>query len=198
MRHVTLYLQIFGAAAVLLTALPAGAQSFRVQCPNGTTLHPSADPNQKHSKVDSMVAGDSSRPDSKYDPPQIKCQHISGGDGFATMADGQQIYLFGFGPLSVLSDIAKGLPGTQPAATFNGDFVGPTFPGDGTAPNNAGIMEPALMMNNGVLAARAPAPVIAMGGGHEFFPPVSNLRMIIGPDLFEQHPVDLHGYPNAS
>ena len=37
----------------------------------------------------------------------IKCQQISGGDGFATMGDGTQTYLFAFGPLSGLADIAK-------------------------------------------------------------------------------------------
>ena len=50
---------------------------------------------------------------------QTKCQQISGGDGFATMGDGTQTYLFAFGPLSGLADIVKGLPGTQTAAVFN-------------------------------------------------------------------------------
>ena len=49
----------------------------------------------------------------------IKCQQIAGGDGYATMGDGNTIYLFGFGPFSGLNDIYHGLPGTQPNATFN-------------------------------------------------------------------------------
>ena len=43
----------------------------------------------------------------------IKCQQISGGDGYATMGDGTQTYMFSFGPLSGLSNIALGLPGTD-------------------------------------------------------------------------------------
>jgi len=48
----------------------------------------------------------------------IKCQQISGGDGYATMGDGTQTYMFSFGPLSGLADIAHGLPGTQFPKTF--------------------------------------------------------------------------------
>ena len=44
-----------GVSAIVLafSALPAAAQSFRVQCPNGTATHPSLD-----NKVDSMIATD--------------------------------------------------------------------------------------------------------------------------------------------
>ena len=35
----------------------------------------------------------------------VKCQQISGGDGFATMADGTQTFMFAFGPLSGIHDI---------------------------------------------------------------------------------------------
>jgi hypothetical protein len=49
----------------------------------------------------------------------IKCQQISGGDGYATMGDGTQTYMFSFGPLSGLADIANGLPGTEFPSTFN-------------------------------------------------------------------------------
>jgi FtsP/CotA-like multicopper oxidase with cupredoxin domain len=177
----------------LVVSIPAFAQSFRVQCPNGTTLHKSLD-----GKVDSMVQGDPARPTAANANPQIKCQHISGGDGYATMADGQQIYLFAFGPLSGLADISMGLSGTQPASVFNSTFVGATFPGEGIAPNNAAIKEPALMMNNGVLAGQAPAPTMALDEDDEFYLTLSNVGMIMRPDLFEQHTVHFHGYPNAS
>jgi len=58
----------------------------------------------------------------------IKCQQISGGDGFATMADGSQTFMFSFGPLSGLADIAKGLPGTQVPAAFNTVYPGSLHP----------------------------------------------------------------------
>ena len=61
----------------------------------------------------------------------IKCQQISGGDGFATMGDGTQTYMFSFGPLSGLADIAAGKPGTQFPNVFNTVYSGaPLQPGD--------------------------------------------------------------------
>jgi hypothetical protein len=55
----------------------------------------------------------------------IKCQQISGGDGYSTMADGTQIFMFAFGPLSGLADIAAGHPATQFPYIFNTPFPGP-------------------------------------------------------------------------
>ena len=49
----------------------------------------------------------------------IKCQQVSGGDGYSTMGDGTQIFMFSFGPLSGLADIAAGRPGTQFPDVFN-------------------------------------------------------------------------------
>ncbi|MEA3151908.1 MAG: hypothetical protein QOD56_2847, partial [Gammaproteobacteria bacterium] len=106
-----------GVPAVLLAmaALPAGAQSFRVQCPtHGTTLHPLEDPTKPQSPTNSITTAGA-----------IKCQEIGGGDGFATMGDGHQIYLFGFAPLSGLGDgtankpgILSGKEGTQTPDVF--------------------------------------------------------------------------------
>jgi hypothetical protein len=59
----------------------------------------------------------------------IKCQQISGGDGYSTMADGTQTYMFSFGPLSGLTDIAAGLPGTQFPTTFNTPYPLPIVKG---------------------------------------------------------------------
>ena len=67
----------------------------------------------------------------------IKCQQISGGDGYATMGDGTQTYMFSFGPLSGLADIANGQPGTEFPSVFNTPYAGPTLtPGD---PTNIGL-----------------------------------------------------------
>ena len=61
----------------------------------------------------------------------IKCQQISGGDGYATMGDGTQTYMFSFGPLSGLADIANGQPGTQFPNVFNTLYAGLRLvPGD--------------------------------------------------------------------
>jgi FtsP/CotA-like multicopper oxidase with cupredoxin domain len=198
---------ICGGIATLLcvAALPAMAQSFRVQCPTSTTLHASdpADP------AANPVGG------------RIKCQQIAGGDGFATMGDGTQTYLFGFGPLSGLADTVNGLPGTQPASVFNGDNtvfgisninVGdpqPGYPFNGaiglvpdpeSVPANQidGHVDPRLIMDVGVMNASEPAPLMAIDEDDEFFLTLTNVGMVMRPDLFEQHTVHFHGYPNAS
>jgi len=45
-----------------------------------------------------------------------------GGDGYATMGDGTQTYMFSFGPLSGITDIALGKAGTEPPNVFNVPF----------------------------------------------------------------------------
>ena len=243
------------ALLLCIYTMDAGATSFRVQCPNSTTLHPVGD--------------------------GIKCQQLSGGDGFATMADGTQTYLFAFGPLSGMADIIKGLPGTQTPGVFNVDsslpanldslYVGapntaagptplvpytfngavgivPDFSMDpwrsatyyavnaivrnaagnvyvATTAGNSGITEPTVtagtvsdggvtwayqssdltghvdprtIMDVGVLNGSAPAPLMAIDEDDEFFLTLTNVGMIMRPDLFEQHTVHFHGYPNAA
>src|SRR6266404_868342 len=172
---------------ICLTTVAVSAQSFRVQCPATTALHPNASDSSKG---------------------QIKCQQISGGDGYATMADGTQTYLFAFGPLSGLADIRSGLPGTQTLAVFNtvGDPISnPNFNGAvGLVPDpNAGgaltgHVDPRPIMDVGVMNGNIPAPMIAIDEDDEFFLTLTNVGMIMRPDLFEQHTVHFHGYPNAS
>jgi hypothetical protein len=60
----------------------------------------------------------------------IKCEQISGGDGYSTMADGNQIFMFSFGPLSGLADIAAGHPGTEFPYVFNTPYPGTLVRGD--------------------------------------------------------------------
>ena len=46
--------------------------------------------------------------------------------------------------------------------------------------------------------ANQPAPLIAIDEDDELFLTLTNVGMIMRPDLFEQHTVHFHGYPNAS
>src|SRR5437762_7583991 len=101
----------------------ASAQSFRVQCPNSTITHPAAlnDVEPAYTGPTTLSAPSAST----FQAPTanvngaIKCQQISGGDGYATMGDGTQTYLFSFGPLSGLADIASGHSGSLPPSQFN-------------------------------------------------------------------------------
>jgi FtsP/CotA-like multicopper oxidase with cupredoxin domain len=201
------------AALVCLLAAPVGAQSFRVQCPSSTVLHPLVNLNGEAGKLDSTLPN-----------PHIKCQQISGGDGFATMADGNQIYMFSFGPLSGLANMVKGMPGTVTAAEFNQNnldadgnvraaiqigapYAGYDFngaiglvPDPESVPVNQidGHVDPRLIMDVGVLNGNIPAPLIAIDEGDELFLTLTNVGMVMRPDLFEQHTVHFHGYANAS
>ncbi|WP_175108145.1 multicopper oxidase domain-containing protein, partial [Pararobbsia alpina] len=202
-----------GVAALLflLCALPAFGQSFRVQCPPTTTLHPQALPRGagEPAYTGPSVTGQNSQPTGVVNGA-IKCQQISGGDGYATMGDGTQTYLFAFGPLSGLADIQKGLPGTQFASVFNtvgNASADPTYNGavglvpdpESTPPGQlTGHVDPRQIMDIGVMNGSMPAPTMALDEDDEFFLTLTNVGMIMRPDLFEQHTVHFHGYPNAS
>jgi hypothetical protein len=202
---------------LLLFAQPSFAQSFRVQCPQTTTLHPNPlSTPQEPAYTGPSATGLTSTPTGVVNGA-IKCQQISGGDGYATMANGVQTYMFSFGPLSGLADIINGLPGTEFASVF--DTVGdPGKPWDPTFPNNfngavglvpdpdsvptagmiTGHVDPRPIMDVGVMNGNIPAPTMAIDEDDEFFLTLTNVGMIMRPDLFERHTVHFHGYPNAS
>jgi FtsP/CotA-like multicopper oxidase with cupredoxin domain len=296
-------------------AVPAMAQSFRVQCPTSTITHPSAPDIDPPYTAATYTGTSTSYTTGKTGPMNgaIKCQQISGGDGYSTMGDGTQTYMFSFGPLSGLTDIANGGPGTEVPSVFNalldptqvlspgdpattdglggslldtngnpyngavglamdipnvvsiydisvsgttvrvvanaplgvkvGDMV--TIAGTGTsydgtfpvlaatavnpffAANLAftytdaaaagqaeitesatataalaarldGHVDPRPILNVGVMNGNIPAPLMAIDEDDEFFLTLTNVGMMMRPDLFEQHTVHFHGYPNAS
>ena len=222
------------AVILTLAALPAAAQSFRVQCPASTITHPSS---LNDNDVEPAYTGPTpyaSAPATTQDAGgylaptgnvngAIKCQQISGGDGYATMGDGTQTYLFSFGPLSGIANIAQGLPGTDNPTQFNTVYSGasPLQPGDpattgpsftyngavGQEPDPESVPTPGLIdghvdprqiMDVGVMNGNIPAPLMAIDEDDEFFLTLTNVGMIMRPDLFEQHTVHFHGYPNAS
>jgi hypothetical protein len=210
---------------VSLMTVAASAQSFQVQCPTTTITHPTA------ANVEPAYVGPTYTGTSGYGTPAahvngaIKCQQISGGDGFATMGDGTQTYLFAFGPLSGLTDIANGQPGTEFPNVFNTVYPGTLLPGDPlttggsfnyngavglapdldaiaagtcTAPCLSGHVDPRPIMDVGVMNGNMPAPLMALDEDDEFFLTLTNVGQVMRPDLFEQHTVHFHGYPNAS
>ena len=308
-------------ALLSVCAVPAMAQSFRVQCPTSTITHPAAlnnnDAERVYSAPTTLVPGaDGYLVPSANVNGAIKCQQISGGDGYSTMGDGTQTYMFSFGPLSGLAEIANGLPGTESPSTFNTMAPGVLQPGDpattdgiaantwtgfplstapftyngavglaldtanlvsifdisevgttvtvvgnaplgvavgdqvtisgqdtagynGTftvtainvpnpffsanfaftytnsisglgdvntsttataavAPRIDGHVDPRQIMDVGVMNGNIPAPLMAIDEDDEFFLTLTNVGMIMRPDLFEQHTVHFHGYPNAS
>src|ERR1700687_1581190 len=212
-----------------LASVTVSAQSFRVQCPTSTITHPTAANNNAepaYTGPTTLTAGSGGylTPSANVNGA-IKCQQISGGDGYATMGDGTQTYMFSFGPLSGLADLAKGLPGTQFPDVFNTPYPGtaPLPPGDtattvdasgpgtfsyngavGQVPDldNGGLIDghvdPRSIMDIGLMNGNIQPPLMAIDEDDEYFLTLSNVGMIMRPDLFEQHTVHFHGYPNAS
>src|SRR6202171_2470586 len=341
-------------ALLSVCAVPAMAQSFRVQCPNSTITHPAATNNSEPAytaptKFTCSVTGgcagsgvaNAGASNAGYLVPvastaqgALKCQQVSGGDGYATMADGTQTYMLSFGPLSGLADIAAAIPsgGTQFPNVFNTPYPGTLMPGDPATTNGAsdnsggyslgtpgtftyngavglvndiahldviydisegcssslptgctvspttvtvilnapsffklgdqiiisgtgagydnaaanptwtvsavnvpnsifsadqafqflanatglpdvnasttatvsslpgitGHVDPRPLIDVGVMNGNIPAPLMAIDEDDEFFLTLSNVGMIMRPDLFEQHTIHFHGYPNAS
>jgi FtsP/CotA-like multicopper oxidase with cupredoxin domain len=257
-----------------VAAFPAMSQSFRVQCPYSTITHP--DPGAAATTPTDTGVNSAERTysgpttfttnSSGFQVPTpgtvngaIKCQQISGGDGYSTMADGTQTFMFSFGPLSGMADIANGQPGTEFPDVFNIPFAGalagvaggatplpgdpattdgatvggtysagtlgafayngaigqipdaqcaaepascalntPATPTSGTYAYIDGHVDPRQIMDVGVMNGNIPAPLMAMDEDDEFFLTLTNVGMIMRPDLFEQHTVHFHGYPNAS
>jgi FtsP/CotA-like multicopper oxidase with cupredoxin domain len=137
-----------------LAAAPAGAQVL-VQCP--------CDRNGDGDCNDVVTTGP---PAGRYNEPAlatslgVQCMHLTGGDGFASMADGRPQYMFGFA--------------------------------DKTGTPTADVMEA------GLLAAEWPAPTIAVDEGKKFYLTLTNVGMVIRPDLFDPHSVHYHGFPQSS
>src|ERR1700676_4733254 len=119
---------------VCLVPAVATAQSFRVQCPTSTITHPAAANNNSEPAYNGPTTFTTGT--NGYAVPStnvngaIKCQQVSGGDGYSTMADGTQTFLFSFVPLSGHADIANGQAGTEVPNFFNNVYPGVLQPGD--------------------------------------------------------------------
>src|ERR1700731_3095537 len=134
------YQIIFPILLVCFVPAVARAQSFRVQCPTSTVTHPASNPNSptgdNNSEPPYTVPTTQSLGTNGFLVPTanvngaIKCQQVGGGDGYSTMANGTQTYMFSFGPLSGLADIAAGQPRTEVPRGFNTQYMGIIKPGD--------------------------------------------------------------------
>ncbi len=104
--------------------------------------------------------------------PGIKCVHLVAGDGMVSMADDQrkEQYVFSF---AELPDPPAGIEINTP------EYAG-------------------WVMENGLLAANAPAPTIVVDEDDELFLSLTNVGMAMRPDLFDAHTVHWHGFPQAA
>jgi FtsP/CotA-like multicopper oxidase with cupredoxin domain len=98
----------------------------------------------------------------------IVCVHITAGDGFASMADGRRLYMFSFGDASDHQPLD---PAGEPVEQ---------------------------VMSSKALKAELPAPLITLREGQELYLTMTNVTMVLRPDLFDPHSVHWHGFPNAA
>jgi FtsP/CotA-like multicopper oxidase with cupredoxin domain len=90
------------AAVLALLWCGAARATVFVQCPGDTN-------------------GDARWTGSEVQPPRTTCKHLSAGDGFATMADGRQMYIFGF------DDVTGTLPANVSLDLARANLVSPTI-----------------------------------------------------------------------
>jgi FtsP/CotA-like multicopper oxidase with cupredoxin domain len=57
---------------------------------------------------------------------------------------------------------------------------------------------PADVMNTGMLAAEFPGPTVKVKEGSNVYLTLTNVGMVMRPDLFDPHSVHFHGFPNAA
>jgi len=164
------------AVCIIVSAIPATAQSFRVQCPSSTITHPTPTLTTAGAITEPAYNGPTifkctvpngcggTAGNVGYLVPTtnmngaIKCQQVSGGDGYSTMANGTQTFMFSFGPLSGLADIANGQPGTEFPDVFNKPYTSTFLPGDPATTDGAsdgtsyvGATNPGIFGYNGAV-----------------------------------------------
>ncbi len=156
------------ALLLLLGAAPAMAH-FNEQCPPDTD------------GVDTDGDG--------IDDNDHLCIQLGSGDGFSVMADGKVQYMFGFSDYGGLKN-AGGDPNIQGAT--------PAERPDEDDPELMGNMWNDSTNPGNMLGANFPSPKIEMREGQMLYLTLSNIGMMMRPDLFDPHTVHGHGFSEAS
>jgi FtsP/CotA-like multicopper oxidase with cupredoxin domain len=111
------------------------------------------------------------------------CIQLGSGDGFSVMADGKVQYMFGFSDYGGLKN-AGGNQGTPADTRLDPELMGNMW-NDATNPGN-------------MLGANFPSPKIEMREGQMLYLTLSNIGMMMRPDLFDPHTIHGHGFSEAS
>jgi FtsP/CotA-like multicopper oxidase with cupredoxin domain len=170
------FFRLLLAAILGMVAVPAGAEVF-FQCPGlDATVDQDVDGD---GMLRAYVPGEISAP---IHPSQV-CMHLVSGDGFVNMADktldhgpdapvgaGYSQYIFGFANATVDDEVPLPRP---------------------VVPDNQ-------VMGRFMLKMNFSAPTILLNQGDQFYLSLSNVGMMMRPDLFDPHSVHYHGFPNAS
>lgn len=98
--------------------------------------------------------------------------HLAASDGFSKMADGNELYTFGFSDQTLVA--------LAHADMSHGHLANP------------------MVIMSGMLKAEASAPTIVLKEGQRVYVDVSNVGMMMRPDLFDPHSMHFHGFPQAA
>jgi hypothetical protein len=101
---------------------------------------------------------------------RIRCASIAAGDGFITTADRRNRAQVGF------------TEGTMYILGFS-DVTG---------------KRPDQISQEGFLNANFPAPTLRLKQGEEFYLTLTNVGMVMRPDLYDPHSIHFHGFPQAA
>lgn len=96
-------------------------------------------------------------------PQSLKCQHVTGSDGFMSTGDGKRFFIFNFHDVT-------GVEADNPADD---------------------------LLNRALLSAEAPNRPIQLDQDDEFYLNLTNVGMVVRPDLFDPHTIHYHGFPEA-
>lgn len=143
-------------------APPTTGAGIIFQCPDATGQL--AVFNELSVPPDGILRADEGEITNPLYPNQV-CLHLAAGDGFSKMADGKDLYIFGFSNVTGVAD----------------DMVMDSW-----------------NMGGSVLGANFPAPLLKFKEGDKVYLTLSNVGMMMRPDLFDAHSVHWHGFPNAS
>ncbi len=113
----------------------------------------------------------------------IAYRQLAAGDGWATMADGTDLYTFGFSDVTKIVTDATALAATKATLAEQEAVLRSIGP---------------QVQSSGMLAANIAAPTMVFTEGHHVYLDLSNVGMLKRPDLFDPHTVHFHGFPQAA
>jgi len=155
----------------------------------------------------------------------VACKFLTAGDGHITMADGADMFIFGFDEMTwdyqrnhgiqvdrMLNFATNAQCGTAKTcvnnsacdagagqACISGVCTPTTFtPCATNADCPASVIAPEECLLGGKRGQESSAPTINIKEGQEFYLSLTNVTMYERPDLFDPHTVHYHGFPNAS
>ncbi len=109
--------------------------------------------------------------------------NLTAGDGWATMADGTDLYTFGFSDATALVNDMTALAASKPTQAEQEAVLRQIGP---------------KVLTEGMLSANLSAPTMVFHEGRHAYLDLSNVGMLMRPDLFDPHTVHFHGFPQAA